>query len=114
MPNFSSKQLAVFGLIAIIGFGFFLRTYHFSDWLHFELDQARDVRVIDTALDGSATDLPLLGPKAGGTFLRLAPGFYYLEYVSALVFGRVPAGMAGVVGVFSLFPVPPFFFFFFL
>ena len=111
MPNFSSKQLAVFGLIAIIGFGFFLRTYHFSDWLHFELDQARDVRVIDTALDGSATDLPLLGPKAGGTFLRLAPGFYYLEYVSALVFGRLPAGMAGFVAVFSILAIPLFYLF---
>ncbi|MDP3957225.1 MAG: glycosyltransferase family 39 protein [bacterium] len=109
MFRFSSKQLVIFGLIAIIGLGFFLRTYHFSDWLHFELDQARDVRVVDTALEGSAADLPLLGPKAGGTFLRLAPGFYYLEYLSALVFGRSPSGMASFVAVFSLLAIPFFY-----
>lgn len=107
--RFSSKQLVIFGLVIIIGLGFFLRTYHFSDWLHFELDQARDARVIDTALEGGATDLPLLGPKAGGTFLRLAPGFYYLEYLSALVFGGSPAGMAGFVAVLSILAIPLFY-----
>lgn len=95
--------------MVIIGLGFFLRTYHFSDWLHFELDQARDVRVVDTALDGSAADLPLLGPKAAGTFLRLAPGYYHLEYLSAIIFGRSPAGMAGFVAVFSILSIPLFF-----
>lgn len=109
MFHFSSKQLAILGFIAIIGLGVFLRAYHFSDWLHFELDQARDVRVIDTALLGSAADLPLLGPKAGGTFLRLAPGFYYLEYMSALIFGRTPAGMAAFVMVFSILSIPIFY-----
>lgn len=105
MFHFSSKQLIILGLVAIISLGFFLRAYHFSPWLHFELDQARDVRVIDTALEGSAADLPLLGPKAGGTFLRLAPGFYYLEYISAFVFGESPAGMATFVMVFSVFSI---------
>src|SRR3989344_3840076 len=98
---FSSKQLVIVGLVLLVGLGFFLRTYHFSDWLHFELDQARDARVIDTALHGSALDLPLLGPKAGGTFLRLAPGFYYLQYVSTLIFGGDPTGMAMFVLIFS-------------
>lgn len=109
MNRFSSKQLAIFGLIVVIGLGFFLRVYHFSDWLHFELDQARDVRVIDIALEGSAADLPLLGPKAGGTYLRLAPGYYYLEYISARVFGGSPAGMAGFVAVFSILAIPLFY-----
>jgi MFS family permease len=36
--------------------------------------------------------LPLLGPKAGGTFLRLGPWFYYLEYFSALLFGPSVVG----------------------
>lgn len=111
MAHFSAKQLVILGLIAVIGIGFFLRAYHFAPWLHFELDQARDVRVIDTALEGDAADLPLLGPKAGGTFLRLAPGFYYLEYLSALVFSKSPAGMATFVLIFSVFSIPVFFLF---
>lgn len=109
MNRFSSKQLAVFGLVAVIGLGIFLRTYHFADWLHFELDQARDAIVVDRALGGSVADLPLLGPKAAGTFLRLAPGFYHLEYLSALIFGGSPAGMAGFVAVFSILSIPLFY-----
>ena len=96
-------------MIAIIGLGFFLRTYHFSDWLHFELDQARDARVIDDALSGGPGELTLLGPKAGGTALRLAPGFYYLEYASALIFGGTPAGMAALVMIFSVLSLPLFY-----
>ncbi|MDD2766399.1 MAG: glycosyltransferase family 39 protein [Candidatus Moranbacteria bacterium] len=91
--------------------GFFLRAYHFSDWLHFELDQARDSRVIDDALSGGPGELTLLGPKAGGTSLRLAPGFYYLEYVSALLFGGTPDGMAVFVMVFSILSLPIFYLF---
>lgn len=109
--RFTSKQLAIFGLVAIIGLGVFLRVYNFSAWLHFELDQARDARVIDAALRGSAADLPLLGPKAGGTYLRLAPGFYYLEYLSALLFGETPQGMAGFVAMFSILSIPLFYLF---
>lgn len=90
--------------------GFFLRAYNFSPWLHFELDQARDARVVDAALSGGPGELTLLGPKAGGTFLRLAPGFYYLEYISALVFGGTPQGMATFVMVFSVLAIPLFYF----
>lgn len=103
------KNQIIFGLIALVAVGFFLRAYHFSDWLHFELDQARDAIVIDSALEGGPGELPLLGPKAGGTYLRLAPGFYYLEYLSALVFGGSPAGMAAFVLVFSVLSIPVFF-----
>lgn len=111
MNHFSSKQLVICGLLAIIGLGVFLRVYNFSEWLHFELDQARDARVIDRALAGGIADLPLLGPKAGGTYLRLPPGFYYLEYLSVLVFDGSPAGMAGFVAVFSILSIPIFYFF---
>lgn len=111
MNHFSSKQLVICGLLAIIGLGVFLRVYNFSEWLHFELDQARDARVIDRALVGGIADLPLLGPKAGGTYLRLPPGFYYLEYLSALVFGKTPSGMAGFAAVFSILSIPLFYFF---
>lgn len=105
------KNYVIWCLIAITMFGLFLRAYHFSDWLHFELDQARDAIVIDGALENGPGELPLLGPKAGGTYLRLAPGFYYLEYLSALGFGGSPAGMAAFVLIFSALAVPVFFFF---
>ncbi len=103
------KNQVIFALVALVAVGFFLRAYHFSDWLHFELDQARDAIVIDSALEGGPGELPLLGPKAGGTYLRLAPGFYYLEYLSALVFGGSPAGMAAFVLIFSVLSIPIFF-----
>lgn len=92
-----SKRVQIVVLVLVIAVGFFLRSYHFTDWLHFELDQSRDALVIDRALDGDAADLPLLGPKAAGTLLRLPPTFYNLQYVSALVFGHDPAGMAVLV-----------------
>jgi 4-amino-4-deoxy-L-arabinose transferase-like glycosyltransferase len=110
MASSRSRQLVWLGLALIIALGFFLRSYHFADWLHFELDQARDARVIDAALEGGPGELPLLGPKAGGTFLRLGPAFYYLQYVSALVFGGTPAGMAVIVLIASVASIPAFFF----
>ncbi|MEK7181743.1 MAG: glycosyltransferase family 39 protein, partial [Patescibacteria group bacterium] len=97
-------------MILIVAFGFSLRAYHFSDWLHFELDQARDARVIDAALSGGPGELTLLGPKAGGTFLRLAPGFYYLQYVSGIIFGGTPSGIAMVVLILSVLSIPLFYF----
>jgi len=108
---FSKKQLVFFSILVVILIGSFLRAYNFSPWLHFELDQARDARVVDAALEGGPGELTLLGPKAGGTFLRLAPGFYYLEYLSALVFGVSPAGMAGFVLFFSILSIPLFYLF---
>ncbi len=110
MSSGRSRQLVWFGLALIIALGFFLRSYHFTDWLHFELDQARDARVIDAAIEGGPGELPLLGPKAGGTFLRLGPAFYYLQYLGALVFGPSPAGMAAVVFITSVASIAVFFF----
>ncbi|MBP9751331.1 MAG: glycosyltransferase family 39 protein [Candidatus Moranbacteria bacterium] len=98
-------------LIAILAFGGFLRLYHFSDWLHFELDQARDARVIDEALSGGPGELTLLGMKAGGTSLRLGPGFYYLEYLSGLVFGATPQGIAMIIPILSVASIGVFYLF---
>ncbi|MFZ1627026.1 MAG: glycosyltransferase family 39 protein [Candidatus Moraniibacteriota bacterium] len=112
MAHERQRQLVWFGLALIIALGFFLRSYHFADWLHFELDQARDARVIYTALQDGVGELPLLGPKAGGTFLRLGPAYYYLQYVSALVFGGTPAGMAAVILITSTASIVVFFFLF--
>lgn len=73
------------GIIILIGI--FLRTYHFSDWLFFQADQARDFNMAVRAYNQGPGYLPLLGPKAGGTFLRLGPVFYYFQYLAVLLFG---------------------------
>ncbi len=96
-------------LCGILVVGATLRLFQIGDWLHFELDQARDARVIDAALEGSPLDLPLLGPKAGGTFLRLGPGFYWLEYIGALIFGDTVRGSVLMVAFFSLAALPLFY-----
>ncbi len=96
-------------LVAVIAVGIFLRGYNFSDWIHFELDQARDVLVISEAVDNGIGNLPLLGPRAAGTFLRLGPAFYYLEYISAKIFGNTPFGVAFIILLFSILTLPLFY-----
>lgn len=107
--NWSKKEVFWIIFVLIIGIGFFLRTYELGDWLHFELDQARDVRVIDWVLQGDAADLPLLGPRAGGTFLRLGPGFYWLGYLGAIFTGDSVVGGAAMVAFFSILTLPLFY-----
>lgn len=97
---------------AIIALGIFLRTYHFSDWLHFEIDQSYDTLIVSQAVENGVGNLPLLGPTAGGgRSLRLGPAFYYLEYASAKIFGDTPQGYAILVLIFSLLSLPLFYFF---
>lgn len=88
-----------------------MRVYNFSDWLHFELDQARDARIISGAVNDGIGNLPLLGPRAAGTFLRLGPTFYYLEYASAKIFGGTPPAIAYSILFFSILTLPLFYFF---
>ena len=83
-----------------------MRAYHFSDWLHFELDQSRDAIVIGRALSEGPGELTLLGPKAAGTLLRLGPAFYYLQYLGGLVFGNTPQGIAYPTMIFSVLTIP--------
>lgn len=99
----------IFAVILLVGV--FLRGYHFSDWLHFELDQARDAKVVDLAVENGIGNLPLLGPKAAGSFLRLGPIFYYFEYLSAKIFGDTPSGMAYLSLFFSILTLPMFYLF---
>ncbi|NTW14896.1 MAG: glycosyltransferase family 39 protein [Candidatus Moranbacteria bacterium] len=106
---FGGRQALILALFLVTVFGAFLRLYHFSDWLHFELDQSRDMRVVDDAFVGGPGELTLLGMKAGGTSLRLGPGFYYLEYLSGLLFGQDPVGVATVIPILSVASVILFF-----
>ncbi|MBD3238346.1 MAG: hypothetical protein GF332_01755 [Candidatus Moranbacteria bacterium] len=89
-------------LVSILLIGIALRIYRHSDFLHFELDQARDAIVISSAYEQGPGQLPLLGPRAAGTMLRLGPFFYYTGYLSALLFGNHPAGMNGINLILSV------------
>jgi 4-amino-4-deoxy-L-arabinose transferase-like glycosyltransferase len=109
--KFFSHKLAWIFLLLILAAGVFLRTYNFSDWLHFEIDQVYDVYAVLPALENGPMDLTLLGTNAGGGALRLGPAYYYLQYLSALVFGNTPGGHATFVLIFSLLSLPLFYFF---
>jgi|WetSurMetagenome_2_1015567.scaffolds.fasta_scaffold12999_5 hypothetical protein len=109
--DFIKKKPVLLAFIAILLIGAFLRSYHFSDWLHFELDQSRDAKVIDLAIKEGPSNLPLLGPKAAGTFLRLGPAFYYFKYLSALIFGDTPSGIAVIIMLFGILAIPVFYLF---
>jgi hypothetical protein len=106
---FRKKTISLCAIGIIIFLGAFLRFYHFSDWLHFELDQSRDAKVIDLAIKEGPGALPLLGPKAAGSFLRLGPAFYYFKYLSALVFGDTPSGVAVIIMIFGILAIPAFY-----
>ncbi len=99
-------------LTVIVLFGIFLRTYHFSDWMQFEIDQTYDTRLVSQGVQEGHSELPLLGPTAGGgRALRLGPAFYYLEYLSAKTFGDNPVGHAMLVLLSSILAIPLFYFF---
>lgn len=106
------RKWEVFLLVLIIAGGVFLRTYHFSDWLLFEIDQTYDTRIVSNAIENGIGNLPLLGPTAGGgRALRLGPAFYYMEYASALIFGNTPVGHAALVLILSILAIPLFYIF---
>lgn len=97
----SSREILCVILLIVVAGG--LRLYGFTEYLHFELDQARDARVVlDVLQNGSIADLPLLGPRAGGTFLRLPPAFYELQYLSGLVFGATIPGIGLFVPILGV------------
>lgn len=110
MAYLSTKKGKIILILLVFALGFFLRAYHFSDWLHFELDQSRDAKVIDLAIQEGPENLPLLGPKAAGSFLRLGPIFYYFKYLSALTFGNTPSGIAIIIMIFGVLAIPAFYF----
>ncbi len=117
----NNKTLVV--LILIVLLGAVLRTWNLGDWMHYQLDQARDFRIIHAAIKYGPGELPLQGPKAAGnviiadsegnltdkTTLRLGPALYYLEYLSALLFGDTPTGSIVVIALFSIATLPLFY-----
>ncbi|MDZ4384853.1 MAG: hypothetical protein U0944_00350, partial [Candidatus Moranbacteria bacterium] len=106
------KHRTLIVLSAILAVAVFLRLYNLGEWLFFQADQARDLNLVARAIDRGPEYLPLLGPKAGGTFLRLGPVFYYFEYLAALIFGLgSPAVTAYPDLFFSILSVPLLFLF---
>lgn len=106
----SPKKTAFYAvLFFVLLAGIFFRTYHFSDWLHFETDQADDYFAVSPAVEKGLGKLPLVGPKAAGTDLRLGPIFYTFEFISAKIFGNTPAGHAGATLFFSILSLPLFY-----
>ncbi len=75
-----------FLFLAILAVGIFLRISHFSEWLYFYPDQARDVTLVDDVLSGRAS-WPLLGPIAASTPFRLGPVSAYFQIASGAAFG---------------------------
>ena len=113
MKEFIKKNWVylVLALIIVAAAGF--RVWHFSDWLHFEMDQARDGSLVKEAVQNGPSQLPLLGPRAGGTFVRLGPIFYYFQYASAKLSGStLPSVFAYPDLLFSILAIPFFFLFF--
>jgi 4-amino-4-deoxy-L-arabinose transferase-like glycosyltransferase len=99
-------------LILLVAAAAAVRLYHFSDWLYFAMDQARDAMLVHDAFDKGISQLPLLGPRAAGTFLRLGPAFYYFQYLAAKIFNSTdPAVLAYPDLLFSILSIPLFFFF---
>jgi len=95
-----------------IAIGIFLRVWHFSDWLFFKLDQARDSFLVLQAYERGMGYLPLLGARAGGTSLLLGPAYYYFQYISlALTHNIHPTAFAYPDLFFSILAIPLFYLF---
>lgn len=92
-------------LVLIIGIGVFVRVYHFSDWLQFSPDQARDALIVEGALEGKAS-LPLIGPQAGNTSFSVGPLYYEAQYLSAKIFGAHPGALAYPDLFFAILAIP--------
>jgi 4-amino-4-deoxy-L-arabinose transferase-like glycosyltransferase len=96
--------------ISILALGIFLRVFHFSPWLGFSPDQARDAMLVSSAVENIAP-MPLLGPQAGNTAFKLGPLYYEAQYASARMFGNTPEAMAYPDLFFSILALPLLYFF---
>lgn len=105
-----ARDWKVLVFLILIAGAIFARVVHFEDWMIIKSDQIRDAMVSLGVLEEGAGALPLLGPRAGGTDLRLGPAFYYFQSASALLFHSVSPGVLSLpVLLFSLLSIPLFF-----
>lgn len=100
--------LVVFG-VAIFG-AILARSIHYDDWMVVKSDQIRDAMVSIHVVEGGLGYLPLFGPRAGGTDLRLGPIFYYFQSLSGILFHSAsPGALAFPVLLFSFLSLFVFF-----
>jgi len=106
------KNWKYFLFVFLIGIAFLARVYKFDDWLFVKSDQIRDAVMGSEAFANGPSYLPLLGPRAGGTMLRLGPIFYYFQYASSVIFNRTDAPVFAYPNLlFSLLVIPLFYLF---
>ncbi len=99
------------GLVVVVFLVLMMRLWSFGGLLTFKMDQARDIKLIEEAYNGGVGELPLLGPRAAKTYLRLGPIFYYFEYLAMLIFGDQPWSVAVPDLIFSILTIPLFYYF---
>ena len=110
--DFIKKNWIGIALAIIILGAVFVRVYKFEDWLLFKADQVRDATLTAEAFNNGVESLPLLGPRAAGTYLRLGPAFYYMQYASTKVFNSLePHVLAYPDLIFSILTIPLLFYF---
>jgi hypothetical protein len=105
------KNPYFWAVTAVLFLGIFLRAYHFRELLFFEVDQARDWRIVEIACQYGIGELPLLGPGMNASSFRIGPIYHYIQYVAALIFGNTPEGLAYPDLLFSISAIPLFYFF---
>lgn len=111
IPKFDFLKNKYFWIfVTFFVLGVFLRSYSFVPWIHLELDQARDATLIDESLEGGIMNLPLLGPRAAGSFLRLGPISYYIDYVFSVPINNAVVGSALATMFFSILSMLAFYF----
>lgn len=110
IQRFKDNKKSVLIFLAIMIVGIFLRTYQHADLMRFGKDQARDASLMRDYVSG-AQPLPLLGPNMGKLEFVLGPAFYYLQYISAKMFGFSPETIAFPDLLFSIMTIPMLFFF---
>lgn len=104
------KHIWILALILLVGI--FFRTYHFHDWLSFKGDGFRDAIMVSNSYRVGVESLPLLGPRAAGTMLRLGPIFYYFQYTAVSLSDSMSAPVLAYPDVFfSILAIPVFYFF---
>lgn len=99
------KHIWILALIVLVGI--FFRVYHFHDWLSFKGDGFRDAIMVSNSYRVGIESLPLLGPRAAGTMLRLGPVFYYFQYAAVSIFDSMSAPVLAYPDLFfSVLAIP--------
>lgn len=110
--NYWKRSWHIWVLIIVMLVALGVRSWNVEDTLYFRMDQARDAKLIMAAFEGGIGELPLLGPRAAGSYLRLGPIFYYFQFASAKIFNSIePYVLAFPDLLFSILTIPLFYYF---